>query len=93
MWDMDKLREIMDSNNLREALDSNNIKETLKCQTMRDFMGDTYRGPKPMVDVVAPSNLPGGYRFEAQIDGHRFLATVVRVHFFFPPQTCMYKVL
>ena len=78
VWDMDKLKEIMDGNKLREALDSNTLQDVLKCRTMRDFMGDTYRGPKPMVDVVAPSNLPGGYRFEAQIDGHRFLATVVR---------------
>lgn len=77
MWDLDKLKEIMDAKKLREALEANNIREVLKTQTMRDFMGSTYRGPMPMVDVVAPSNLPGGYRFEAQIDGHRFLATVV----------------
>lgn len=77
VWDMDKLKEIMDAKKLREAIDADNIREVLKSRTVRDFMGDTYRGPKPMVDVVAPSNLPGGYRFEAQIDGHRFLATVV----------------
>jgi len=77
VWDLDKLKEIMDANKLREALDANNIREVLKTRTMRDFMGDNYRGPKPMVEVVAPSNLPGGYRFEAEIDGHRFVATVV----------------
>jgi Cys-rich protein (TIGR01571 family) len=31
---------------------------------------------KPMVDVIAPANLPGGYHFEAEIQGRRFLATV-----------------
>jgi len=30
----------------------------------------------PMVDVVAPADLPGGYHFEAEIEGRRFLATV-----------------
>lgn len=30
----------------------------------------------PMVDVVAPADLPGGYNFEAEIEGLRFLATV-----------------
>ena len=30
----------------------------------------------PMVDVVAPADLPGGYMFEAEIEEHRFLATV-----------------
>lgn len=30
----------------------------------------------PMVDVVAPADLPGGYNFEAEIEGQRFLATV-----------------
>lgn len=30
----------------------------------------------PMVDVVAPADLPGGYQFEAEIEGQRFLATV-----------------
>jgi Cys-rich protein (TIGR01571 family) len=30
----------------------------------------------PMVDVVAPADLPGGYHFEAEIEGYRFLATV-----------------
>lgn len=30
----------------------------------------------PMVDVVAPSNLPEGYTFEAEIDNKRFIATV-----------------
>lgn len=29
-----------------------------------------------LVDVVAPANLPGGYNFEAEIQGKRFLATV-----------------
>jgi Cys-rich protein (TIGR01571 family) len=29
-----------------------------------------------MVDVVSPADLPGGYHFEAEIDGRRFLATV-----------------
>ena len=31
---------------------------------------------KPIVDVVAPSDLPGGYQFEAELNGKRFLATV-----------------
>lgn len=79
VWDLDKLKEIMDGKKIREALEADNIREVLKSQTMRDFMGSSYRGPNPMVDVVAPSNLPGGYRFEAQIDGHRFLATVVSI--------------
>jgi Cys-rich protein (TIGR01571 family) len=30
----------------------------------------------PMVDVVAPADLPGGYNFEAEVEGQRFLATV-----------------
>jgi len=30
----------------------------------------------PVCDVVAPSDLPGGYMFEAQLDGTKFLATV-----------------
>lgn len=30
----------------------------------------------PLVDVVAPADLPGGYHFEAEIEGRRFLATV-----------------
>lgn len=30
----------------------------------------------PVCDVVAPSDLPGGYMFEAQLDGKKFLATV-----------------
>lgn len=77
VWDLDKLTELMTAKKLREAMDANNIREVLKSQTMRDFMGNTYRGPNPMVDVVAPSNMPGGYRFEAQIEGHRFVATVV----------------
>lgn len=29
-----------------------------------------------LVDVVAPANLPGGYQFEAEIEGKRFLAVV-----------------
>jgi hypothetical protein len=29
-----------------------------------------------MVDVIAPADLPGGYHFEAEIEGQRFLATV-----------------
>jgi hypothetical protein len=86
VWDLDKLKEIMDANKLREALDdqNQNIREVLKSQQFRDFMGDSYKGPKPMVDVVAPSNLPGGYRFEAEIDGHRFLATVVSLIYVLP---------
>ena len=30
----------------------------------------------PIVDVVAPSDLPGGYKFEAELNGKRFMATV-----------------
>jgi len=30
----------------------------------------------PMVDVISPADLPGGYHFEAEIEGQRFLATV-----------------
>lgn len=30
----------------------------------------------PLVDVIAPADLPGGYHFEAEIEGKRFLATV-----------------
>lgn len=30
----------------------------------------------PIVDVVAPSDLPGGYQFEAELNGKRFIATV-----------------
>jgi len=29
-----------------------------------------------MVDVISPADLPGGYHFEAEIEGQRFLATV-----------------
>jgi len=29
-----------------------------------------------MVDVISPADLPGGYHFEAEIEGRRFLATV-----------------
>ena len=37
----------------------------------------TYDGyDMPMVDVVAPADLPGGYNFEAELEGKRFLATV-----------------
>ena len=31
---------------------------------------------RPIVDVIAPADLPGGYHFEAEIQGRRFLATV-----------------
>ncbi|VEU36599.1 unnamed protein product [Pseudo-nitzschia multistriata] len=31
---------------------------------------------KPIVDVVAPADLPGGYQFEAELNGRRFIATV-----------------
>jgi len=31
---------------------------------------------QPMVDVIAPADLPGGHQFEAEIEGKRFLATV-----------------
>jgi len=77
MWDLNKLKDIMDRKKLREALDTGNLREVLTSQGMRDFMGSSYRGQNPMVEVVAPANLPGGYRFEAQIDGHRFVATAV----------------
>jgi len=30
----------------------------------------------PIVDVVSPADLPGGYKFEAELNGKRFLATV-----------------
>lgn len=30
----------------------------------------------PIVDVVAPSDLPGDYQFEAELNGKRFIATV-----------------
>lgn len=30
----------------------------------------------PVVDVVAPADLQGGYHFEAEVEGRRFLATV-----------------
>lgn len=31
---------------------------------------------RPIVDVIAPAALPGGYHFEAEIQGRRFLAVV-----------------
>ena len=31
-----------------------------------------------LVDVISPADLPGGYHFEAEIEGHRFIATVPR---------------
>lgn len=37
---------------------------------------DPELGNVPMVDVVAPGNLPEGYTFEAEINGARFMATV-----------------
>lgn len=76
MWDLDKLRDIMDANKLRETLESENIRQVLRSQNFRSFMGNTYRGPTSTIDVVAPATLPGGYKFEAEVDGHRFLATV-----------------
>ena len=78
MWDLDRLCEIMKANKLREVLDSGRLREVLKSQQMPDFPASSFRGALPIVAVVAPGNLPGGYRFEAEIDGHRFLATVVR---------------
>mmetsp|Transcript_14710 Transcript_14710/g.23170 ORF Transcript_14710/g.23170 Transcript_14710/m.23170 type:complete len:627 (-) Transcript_14710:74-1954(-) len=39
-------------------------------------IGDPSTERMPMVDVVAPGDLPGGYTFEAEIGGRRFLATV-----------------
>lgn len=46
--------------------------------TLQDETGtvDTELQGLPMVDVVAPANLPEGYTFEAEIDGCRFMATV-----------------
>lgn len=37
---------------------------------------DFAAGPGKKVWVIAPANLPGGYRFEAQLDDRKFLATV-----------------
>ena len=34
------------------------------------------RAKLPVCNVVAPSNLPGGYMFEAQLGARKFLATV-----------------
>jgi hypothetical protein len=34
------------------------------------------QSPLPLCDVVAPSDLPGGYMFEAQLGDKKFLATV-----------------
>mmetsp|Transcript_4698 Transcript_4698/g.6178 ORF Transcript_4698/g.6178 Transcript_4698/m.6178 type:complete len:622 (-) Transcript_4698:459-2324(-) len=38
----------------------------------------SYATESPVVDVVAPADLPQGYVFEAQIGDKKFLATVVR---------------
>ena len=37
---------------------------------------DSVENQSPMVDVISPADLPGGYHFEAEIEGQRFLATV-----------------
>lgn len=39
-------------------------------------MNDTTTQEERLVEVVAPSDLPAGYMFEAEIDQRRFLATV-----------------
>lgn len=43
--------------------------------SLKNFIDPSLEGV-PMVDVVAPADLPGGYHFEAEIEGRRFLATV-----------------
>lgn len=37
---------------------------------------ETQQAALPMVEVVAPADLPGGYQFEAEIDNKHFLASV-----------------
>lgn len=44
--------------------------QTMLTQTMDPSMAGI-----PLVDVVAPADLPGGYHFEAEIEGRSFLAT------------------
>lgn len=54
-----------------QPLDSN----THQHHAVNDDDDDDYY-EYPLVDVVAPADLPGGYHFEAEIEGQRFLATV-----------------
>jgi hypothetical protein len=50
------------------------LQERLRQQPSEDI--DPNLHGVPMVDVVAPADLPGGYMFEAEIEERRFLATV-----------------
>lgn len=58
---------------------------TMQLEDAANYKTDASRAPLtidpslegvPLVDVVAPADLPGGYHFEAEIEGRRFLATV-----------------
>ena len=43
---------------------------------MASMPNNKQREEQPVCDVVAPSDLPGGYMFEAQLGSRKFLATV-----------------
>ena len=52
--------------------------EVLEAQVemVRSCSDENKQEELPVCDVVAPSDLPGGYKFEAQLGDHKFLATV-----------------
>ena len=45
-------------------------------QPMASMPNNSNKDELPVCDVVAPSDLPGGYMFEAQLGSRKFLATV-----------------
>lgn len=51
-------------------------KDTLAHEPLVSEDEEVQKTDIPMVDVIAPADLPGGYNFEAEIEGKRFLATV-----------------
>jgi Cys-rich protein (TIGR01571 family) len=66
---------LTDHNNIMHPstkLETNAFKDAK--QSRQDYVD--YCNEVPLVDVVAPADLPGGYHFEAEIEGKRFLATV-----------------
>ncbi|KAL7575943.1 hypothetical protein ACA910_000739 [Epithemia clementina (nom. ined.)] len=62
--------------NFEEDQQQQSIPSTAQNQKQQPISRDTIESQFPMVDVVSPADLPGGYHFEAEIEGQRFLATV-----------------
>lgn len=74
-----KMREETGSGHSHQLSQSNTPSETLEAHA--DVVGSYRPANKaqeelPVCDVVAPSDLPGGYMFEAQLGDRKFLATV-----------------